>query len=134
MDNWLPNNLINGMYELYVWVWVILDNFWISGPVLLMAKSEVERKCTDPPRWHPEQKNYYSKLATLCYMGSNWYQIKPIRSHVCPKTSTIVIPKIRSIGHSLQNLLSRQTDKHTHTDKRVKSLSAPRAVKMPQIV
>ena len=75
-------NLNNGMYKLMCGFW----SFWpISGPVLdeLMAKSEVERKCTDlQDGAQSKRKNYYSKLATLCYMGSNWYQIKPIRSHV----------------------------------------------------
>ena len=45
MDYWLLYNLNNGMYELMYG----FGSFWlISGPVLdeLMAKSEVERKCT----------------------------------------------------------------------------------------
>ena len=50
--------------------------FWpISGPVLdkLMAKSEVERKCTElQDGTQRKRKNSYSKLATLYYKGSNW--------------------------------------------------------------
>ena len=43
--------------------------FWqFSGPVLdeLMAKTEVERKCTDlRDSAQSQKKNYYSKLATF---------------------------------------------------------------------
>ena len=67
MDNWLLYKLNDGMYELIFGP--------ISGPVLdkLMPKSEIERKCTDLQNGtHRKWKNYYSKLATLCYVGSNW--------------------------------------------------------------
>ena len=61
----MSDNLNNGMYKLMYG----FGSFWqISGPVLdeLMAKSEVERLCTDlQDGTQSERKNYYSKLATL---------------------------------------------------------------------
>ena len=65
MDYWLLLNLYDGMYELVYGFSV----FWpFSGSVLdkLMAKSEVERLCTDlQDGTQNKRKNYYSKLTTL---------------------------------------------------------------------